>query len=119
MLFVNKPFTSAAGLRLNWKVECDELTIEDWEAIAYMVGPCLNFQRVEGVPTGGLALAEALKPYEYSEGEGLLIVDDVLTTGMSMERHRDGRDARGLVLFARTLCPSWVSSVWSLGTWLR
>lgn len=117
MLFVPGIFTSAAGLKLAWKIECDSLTHEDWETIASVTGPHLNFCRVEGVPTGGLLFAEALKPYTTGD-EGLLIVDDVLTTGKSMEAQRDGRVAQGLVLFCRGIRPSWVFPVWSLSIWL-
>lgn len=58
------------------------------------------------MPRGGLRLAEALKLY-VTEG-ALLIVDDVLTTGASMEEFRNGREALGAVIFARGHCPSWV-----------
>ncbi len=117
MLFVPGIFTSAAGLKLAWKIECDNLTHEDWETIASMVGPYLSFSDVEGVPKGGLVFAEALKQWGY--GSGLLIVDDVLTTGLSMERCRHGRAANGLVLFARGPCLPWISAVWTLGPWVR
>lgn len=62
-------------------------------------------------------MAVALKP--YATGEGLLIVDDVLTTGRSMEKQRSKREAKGIVLFARGPCPLWVEAVWMLLRWLR
>ena len=117
MLFVPGIFTSAAGLRLAWKIECESLTNEDWETVASMVGSYLSFGVVEGVPRGGLLFAEALGQYAW--GQGLLIVDDVLTTGLSMENHRKGRPANGLVLFARGPHLPWVSAVWTLGPWIR
>ena len=73
-----------------------------------------KFGCVEGVPRGGVRLATALERY-ITVGDDLLIVDDVLTTGLSMERHRDGREAFGIVVFARGLCPNWISSIWNLG----
>ena len=62
-LFQLGTFTSAAGKQLSWKIECDALTTEDWECIAALVGPCLVFQEIEGVPSGGVAFADALEPY--------------------------------------------------------
>jgi len=67
----------------------------------------LKFGAVEGVPSGGLRFAEALR--QYQSAGPLLIADDVLTTGASMELHRAGRDALGVVIFARGPCPAWVA----------
>ncbi len=53
------------------------------------------------MPIGGLRLAQAMQPYVSSSGP-LLIVDDVLTTGQSMEKHRAGREAIGAVIFMRS-----------------
>lgn len=114
-LFEYGEFMSAAGLCLPWKINCDALTNEDWQCIASMIGNTRKFGCVEGVPTGGLQLAKALERY-ITVGNELLIVDDVLTTGSSMERHRAGREAFGVVLFARNLCPNWISSIWNLGS---
>lgn len=112
-LFELSAFTSAAGHLLPWKVNCDALTDEDWQCVAAMLGGVRSFRSVEGVPTGGDKFAKAMEPYITIGGE-LLIVDDVLTTGLSMERHRNGREAFGVVLFARGVCPDWVSPIWSL-----
>ena len=116
-LFRDTPFISAAGLRLRWKIECDALTGKDWECIAEIVGPRLIFNEIEGVPTGGLPFAEALWP--YATDPGLLIVDDIFTTGRSMELQRQGRHAEGVVLFARDTTPDWIRPVWTLAEWLR
>lgn len=116
-LFDTGYFISAAGEVLPWKVECDFLTEEDWNGLAEMVGPSLKFGSVEGVPSGGLVFAYALLPY-ITEGP-LLIVDDVLTTGSSMEKHRAGRTALGLVAFNRSkTSPLWIQSIWRLSEWL-
>ncbi len=112
-LFEPGEFTSAAGLHLPWKVNCNALTDEDWRGLATMIGSVRNFGSVEGVPTGGDKFAKAMEPYITVGGE-LLIVDDVLTTGHSMEKHRAGREASGVVLFARGPCPNWVFPIWSL-----
>lgn len=113
-LFQVGKFTSAAGTDLDWKVECDALTDKDWEWAAHQIALKIDFSEVEGVPTGGLALAEKLEFYA-KPGYGLLIVDDVFTTGKSMEEHRKGRKANGAVLFSRTkFTPGWITPIWSL-----
>ncbi len=115
-------FTAASGQIFPWKIECDALTQEDWSCLARIVSDFVGlFSKVEGVPEGGLPLARALFSYSttYKFGnvvkDPLLIVDDVLTTGASMERVRDGRDAIGAVVFARGPCPSWVTPVFKMG----
>ncbi len=111
-LFQSVNFIGAGGLPLTWKIECDALTDDDWRCIAEVVGPKMDFGEVEGVPNGGMKLARYLEP--YTTGQGLLIVDDVWTTGTSMEKHRAGRRAKGLVLFSRTAGPPGVTPIWSL-----
>jgi hypothetical protein len=104
-----------AGGTSSYKVECDALTDADLECVAFMLVEILPaFGSVEGVPTGGLRLAEKMKKYA-TEGP-LLIVDDVLTTGTSMERQREGRDAIGAVIFARQVGPPWVTPLWTKTT---
>lgn len=109
-------FRSHSGLTLPFKVECDALTKEDLDTaaayIAKVVGP---FSAVEGVPRGGLRLANALWPHSH-QGGGLLIVDDVWTTGASMHEQRAGRKAKGAVLFAWNIPDWWVDAVFVLGS---
>lgn len=93
-------FTLHSGSPSRFKIDADALTDEDLEALAYLaserVGP---FGAVEGVPTGGERFAREMR--RYVTGGPLLIVDDVLSTGASMEEHRGHRHALGLVIFAR------------------
>lgn len=102
---------SAAGLSLDWKIDCDSLTDDDWDCIARACMPLLGpFGDVVGVPRGGLKLAEAVERYATSREGPVLIVDDVWTTGMSMARHAAGlglamHEWRGLVAFARGPLP--------------
>ena len=108
----------------NFKIDCDALTDEDIDAIALQLIHRLPlFQTVEGVPRGGLRLAEALQKYTVPRENGwykdvgypLLIVDDVYTTGGSMEEHRAGRyEAIGAVIFARKPTPSWITPLFRL-----
>lgn len=115
-LFVGGCFTAHSGATLSYKVECDALTeIDVWTAAAE-IARHETFSEVVGVPRGGLRLADALRPYCGKEG-GLLLVDDVLTTGASMEeeRARRGGDCRGVVLFSRGPCPEWITPWWRSG----
>ena len=95
--------------KTNFLIDCNSLTDEDWDTIAWLIASRIMFGSVEGVPNGGLALAKALRPF-VSRGP-LLIVDDVMTTGASMEQQRAGRGAIGVVLFARGLWPDWVQPI--------
>jgi len=111
-LFQSGAFTLHSGASSDFKIDCDALTDADWAALAAWVAPSLPpFGDVVGVPEGGHAFARALRPYVTS-GPSVL-VDDVLTTGASMEQHRTSDNMRGLVLFARGEPPSWVRAIFS------
>lgn len=106
-LFKLGSVTLNSGQVAEFKIDCDALTGDDWNCIAFLLSKRLpRFGSVEGVPRGGMMLAEKLVQY-ITQGP-LLIVDDVLTTGGSMERHRAGRDAIGAVLFARSIPDEWI-----------
>lgn len=109
-LFVTGDFTAHSGDILKYKIEADALTDEDIATVAAEIARDVDFTEVYGIPRGGTKLAEALKPYRKS-GYGLLIVDDVWTTGGSMEEERGrrgGGNVKGAVIFARGPCPDWV-----------
>ena len=124
-LFQLGQFTLNSGAVSKWKLECDSLSDDDWKAVAEMVRQMVGpFSSVEGVPTGGLKLARALTPFVDFAGPHL-IVDDVLTTGGSMERtcavFLQGKVANpagplvcGAVLFARGQCPPWIKAVFQM-----
>lgn len=102
-------FRLHSGKESLWKIDLDELSDRDWETLAFLVAKDVGpFQDVEGVPTGGLKLAEMLKPYRTDTGVELLIVDDVCTNAASMEKQRNKRTAVGIVIFARGRYPYWV-----------
>ena len=114
-LFRAGAFTAHSGNTLAWKIACEALAESDWTAIAAEIATRFAFGRVVGIPRGGWPLAKALTPL-VTTGP-LLIIDDVLTTGASMEAARKesrASDAIGVVLFARSKPPPWVHAVFSL-----
>ncbi len=134
-LFQAGDFVLASGARSSWKIECDALTRDDWEALAAIAAERLPpFGAVEGVPRGGLLFAEALRKYsrscsvsyphpahDWCDGTPLpiLIAEDVVTTGGSMERFRaklnlSGQSVVGVAAFARGTCPEWVIPLFRL-----
>jgi orotate phosphoribosyltransferase len=118
-LFEKKKWIMHSGEASDFKIECDALTYDDWDTIAYLISKHFSFVNVVGVPLGGLALAKALKKYKKSLGP-LLIVDDVLTTGTSMEEMKDtyleryNNNIIGVVVFARGKCPNWITPIFSM-----
>lgn len=112
-LFQLGEFTLHSGMQSAWKIDCDALTDTDIATLAVMLKEILPaFGSVEGIPHGGLRLAAALAA--FATGGPILIVDDVLTTGRSMEEQRNGRDAIGAVIFARAACPKWITPLFML-----
>ena len=108
-LFQLGKFTSAAGLILPWKIECDALTQGEWDCIAFVLATKLPaFGFVYGVPRGGVPLALAMEKYQTVTTERVLIVDDVWTTGKSLNKYAEACDFRdwvGAVAFARGVYP--------------
>jgi hypothetical protein len=100
-LFQTGFFKLHSGSTSNWKICCENLTTDDWDTLALMASEILpSFGSVEGVPTGGLKFADALRKYQTTGP--LLICDDVLTTGDSINKQRADRPAYGIVVFSRT-----------------
>ena len=122
-LFRLGDFTLHSGSKSYFRIDCDALTDDDWKCLARMVYElCKPFRKVVGVPLGGLKLAGALKPYCFPSPEyPVLIVDDVLTTGNSMEEIRKsvGTDCKGAVVFARDRCPSWITPLFFVSEKVR
>ena len=129
-LFQSVNFTSHSCKKLNWKIECDGISNEEWVTIAEMIYEFepRNFRDVEGIPRGGKKLEEKLKGYATgNEHDPLLIVDDVMTTGSSFEEYYLERlggkpttdpEVRagffGWTVFARGSGPKWVSSLFTM-----
>ncbi len=102
-LFVKQDWVLHSGTHSNWKIDCDALSDNAIETVAFMLQEILPpFGRVYGIPRGGIRLADAMRPY-LTKGP-LLVVDDVLTTGAVMHGYMKDDDF-GAVIFARGLCP--------------
>lgn len=116
-------FKSNSELTLPFKIDCDALSDEDIACIARIIASKTEFGIVLGVPRGGDRLANALATHAAPEAPcNTLIVDDVLTTGASMEAAKKRlsertfeKDIIGWVIFARTKPPNWVNAVFKLG----
>lgn len=119
-LFRTGTFKLASGRTSDFKVDCGTLKRADYETLANVVCRQMNFSQVYGVPTGGLQFAYVLRERATFESNCLLIVDDVYTTGLSMNtyavevrRQNPGRVVKGVVIFAREEV-SWQDRRWIL-----
>jgi orotate phosphoribosyltransferase len=119
-LFQYKKFTLHSGGTSCFKIECDALTDEDYKTFARIISQKVKFKEVHGVPRGGVPFENALREYATNDNNNLLIVDDVFTTGGSMEEAKKqfldkGFDEiLGIVVFARKKCPGWINSIFEL-----
>ena len=122
-LFQSVNFKSHSGLNLTWKIEMDALSEQDWFTIKKMIMEITPpFREAVGIPLGGVKLGDLLNEHATGkEGDPICIVDDVLTTGGSMEyfltqyqRNRRPFTAIGWVVFARTQCPPWVKALFQM-----
>ena len=89
-LFQKCNFISHAGLRLNWKIEMDALSDAEWDTCATMIMEYQKrpFYKAEGIPRGGVKLANALNKYASGDPiDQVLICDDVYTTGASFREY--------------------------------
>ncbi len=120
-LFQTGEFTLHSGGVSDFKIECDALTEKDLETFARLISQKYDFSFVVGIPTGGEALAEKLEKYVNEYASKTLIVDDILTTGASMEDYHwdiDGKENMGVVIFARGPCPDWITPIFSMEQWI-
>lgn len=115
-LFRLGKFKLHGGQSSDFKIDCDGLTSEDWEALAAQIAGRCSFTKVIGVPRGGLELASYLEQYRKSFTEEILLVDDVLTTGKSMEeaKKKIAGVVIGYVVFARGPLPVWVNALFKM-----
>jgi orotate phosphoribosyltransferase len=119
-LFQQGNFTLASGAKSRWKIECDALTMDDWEGLAAMAMEFLPpFRLVLGVPRGGVPLAKCLGKHARLDAGPTLVVDDVWTTGGSMKRFIEQHlsyppQVFGLVAFARNPVEPWVTALFQM-----
>ncbi len=123
-LFEAGTFTGASGKKLDFKLECDALTEEDIKTIAGVAGPKLQFKEALGVPRGGVPIANEFTPYVDSKSKKVLLVDDVWTTGFSMNKYREELglsedEVIGFVIFARGAYPDWVHPFFAMPKWIQ
>lgn len=117
-LFKLGEFTLHSASKTKWKIDADALTDKDIQCLAFMLSEKLPpFSSVVGVPRGGLRIAKALEKYVSTEGP-VLVVDDVFTTGKSLEEavrqlYEKNRSQSIIcaVLFSRGPCPDWVTTL--------
>lgn len=99
----------------DFKIDCDALTDGDWESVAELIASKIKFYEVIPIPTGGQKLANLLRHYKDANSAVILIVDDVLTTGKSMEEMRNklprSSDVAGVVVFSRIEPPYWIHPI--------
>lgn len=123
-MFKKGKFKLHSGGESEFKIVCDTLTKEDLEALAYLVSKRItNFHSVT-VPADTTSLtvidfSNALEKYADTEnGKYRIIVDDVLTTGSTMEETKANffpdEPIIGVVIFARGMCPTWVHPIFEL-----
>lgn len=130
-LFEQGNFILHSGQKTNFKIECDALTDKDIKTLALLISERYVFGKVFGVPRGGTRLANALQTHcNLHHTAYSLIVDDVITTGTSMEKYRQVLAQRpaelnevddyvapefiGVVLFARGVCPYWITPIFQM-----
>lgn len=122
-LFNIGEFTLHSGQKSDFLIDCNALTDEDLNALAYKVAKAIKFAVVVGIPRGGLKFANALQSYcTGNAGDGILIADDVCTTGSSFRDFVKENFAetpkhliKGVVIFKRGVTPEWVTPILILG----
>ena len=122
-LFQKVDFKSHSGLNLSWKIECDEISKKEWKCLAEMIMDYEKrpFRAALGIPRGGIILGTYLNEYSTQNIEDpYLIVDDVLTTGGSMDDFVNSyfRNRKpnyfGWVVFARNKPQHWVKALFQM-----
>lgn len=122
-LFSKQNVVLNSGKSSDFKIECDHLTDDDWECLAYLISKKIKFGTVISVPSGGDKLFRNLLQYCSDDSDIVLICDDVLTTGGSMERIRNSvinenniekSNIKGVVIFERGDSHEWITPLFKM-----
>jgi orotate phosphoribosyltransferase len=86
-LFNRGDFQLSSGRVSTWIIDCETLTGEDWDTLAFLASCILpSFDYVTGIERGGVAFARALHAYRAPyRCDRIVIADDVVTTGKSFK----------------------------------
>jgi len=125
-LFQMGKFQLHSGQESDFKINCDALTWRDWRTLAHLTNKMLPqaFGSIVQIERGGWYFGNAMSQYIVKGMKNVLIVDDVFTTGASMEEARNKvleegfpfiRDVFGAVVFARNPVPSWILALFQMG----
>ena len=138
-MFRSGQFIGTSGRTLFGKIECDDLTKEDYNFIIEQTIRIIqnyrpnyvDFQEALPVPSGGNIFAEKLNnlspKFRWKNDSNLiLIVDDVYTTGKSINKiyndslikyPKEKYEYLGIVIFNRSNnIPSWIQPIFSLNS---
>lgn len=122
-LFREGNFISHSGLNLNFKIDCDELSNVELGTLAGIISSKITYGKIIGIPRGGDRLAHILRGYNHpmlkEHPNTILLVDDVMTTGASMEEYRNlfkiSYIVKGVVIFDRSENGlEWVTSIFKV-----
>lgn len=126
-LFQTGSFTLHSGEDSFFKIDCDALLDAEVTSVAEMIVRTMDypFTHLYSVPTGGDRLTRALSVYVTKrhlwDRKHYLIVDDVYTTGASMDVAHESVQLlapraviRGVVMFARAPTPEWIWPLFSM-----
>lgn len=137
-IFKSQRVLAASGKELHWIIDCDDFTDAELGVFAKLIiAKYPNFWSVTHptshygscVPRLATAIASIRGSIPASQGEYVLIVDDVLTTGQSMEQLAQGYRTKrtwndqlakvvGAVIFARDVCPPWITPLFTMEKYL-
>ena len=91
-LFQEYNYVGHAGGNFTWKIECDALTVKEWQVLANLI---LHYEKrpfriAVGIPTGAVELGNLLNQHATGEPHHpVLVVDDVYTTGTSFKEFKE------------------------------
>jgi orotate phosphoribosyltransferase len=123
-LFTYGRFHLHSGDTSSFLIDCDELSRLDLVGLAAIAAKKLlpAFGSVCAIPEGGLKFGEHL--LGYCTSGPVLIVDDVCTTGTSLEERREAlglneKEALGIVIFNRGNLPVWCECLFHMSANVR